>query len=251
MVEYRKIKKPMIGVLSHVKPMGKWDSSYAHRKYITPLNRCDLCALIIPYHDDPSFYRGIADRLDGFLLTGAHSNVFPSRYGGKEDDKYGPFDSNRDLVSFTIIEEALKQQKPILGICRGFQDMNVFMGGTLHQYLPDITDVKHHVITYDDIHEVYKNRHEIDIKEDSKLFEIMGEKQINVNSVHKQGIDKLGSGLTANAKAEDGIIECITFDDHNNFAMGVQWHPEYDFSYDKYSKRVFQSFSETIYQTIE
>lgn len=251
MVEYKKIKKPMIGLLSHIKPMGKWDSSYTHRKYIVPLNQCDLCALTIPAHDDPSFYRGIADKLDGFVLIGAHSNVFPGKYNGVEDDRYGPFDPTRDLMSFTIIEEAFKQNKPIIGICRGFQDMNVFMGGTLHQYLPDITDVKHHILEYDNIHQVYKNRHEIMIDENTQLFDIIGEKQINVNSVHKQGVKELGKGLTANARAEDGIIECYSVDDHKNFAMGFQWHPEYDFSYDPYSKKIFQAFAKAAYESIE
>lgn len=243
-----KIKKPLVGVVSHVKPLGKWNVHYTHRKYITPLNNCDLCSLVIPYHDDNSYYRAIADSLDGFLLVGAHSNVYPEHYNGNVDDRYGPYDPQRDRVSMVLLEEAIMQNKPVLGICRGLQDMNVFMGGSLHQYLPDITDVKHHIIEYTDIHEVYKNRHDIHVEDGTALSSIVKEKTISVNSVHKQGIKDLGKGLTVNAKADDGIVEAITIDEHNNFALGVQWHPEYDFSYDLYSKAIFKEFADSIYK---
>ncbi len=248
MTTRNKIKKPMIGVISHVKPLGKWNVHYTHRKYILPLNNTDLCSLIIPYHDDTSFYRAIADNLDGFLLVGAHSNVYPENYNGDVDDRYGPYDPQRDRVSQVMIEEALLQNKPILGVCRGMQDMNVFMGGSLHQYLPDITDVKHHVLQYKDIHEVYKNRHDITLQEGGFLKDMLGEERISVNSVHKQGVKDLGSGVSVNAIADDGIVEAISLDDHSNFALGLQWHPEYDYSYDPHSKVIFNEFSKAAYK---
>lgn len=250
MTVIRKIKKPLVAVVSHVKPVGGWQAHYAHKKYVVPLNQCDMATLLVPFHDDASFYRAIADRVDAFVLTGARSNVYPEQYGGKLDDQYGPFDPERDRMSFTFIEEALKQNKPILGICRGFQDMNVFMGGSLHQFLPDVTDVKHHILTYDTIDQVYKNRHDIKIEKGTPLHRITGEKTINVNTVHRQGIKDLGKGLTINAKAPDGIIEAIHFNDHKNFALGVQWHPEYDFSYDINSRKIYNEFAKAAYQYI-
>lgn len=251
MPDIKKIKKPLIGVVSHVRSIGKWDAHYAHTKYIVPLNQCDLCALVIPYHDDASYYRGIADRLDGFLLTGARSNVYPEHYQGDMDDQYGPYDMRRDKVSFTLIEEALKQNKPLLGICRGFQDINVFMGGSLHQFLPKVTEIKHHILQYNDIHEVYKNRHDIKIVPQSPLHQIIEKEEINVNTVHRQGVKDLGQGLRINAEAPDGIIEAFDIMEHKNFAMGVQWHPEYDFSYDWNSRALFKAFSRAVYKTIE
>ncbi len=251
MIDVQKIKKPIIGVVSHVRPIGSWDSHYAHKKYIMPLNDCDLSAMIIPFHSDVSFYRNIADRIDGFILTGARSNVYPERYGGVVDDRYGPFDAERDRMSFTLIEEAMRQNKPVLGICRGMQDMNVFMGGSLHQFLPDVTDIKHHILEYETIEQVYKNRHDIELNEDQLLAKVIGEKVINVNSVHRQGVKDLGRGLTINAKAEDGIVEAFTIDHHDNFAMGVQWHPEYDYAYDKHSKKIFNAFADAAYKTFD
>lgn len=244
-------KRPIIGVIAHTKQFGGWNCYSAHKKYILPLNRNDVTSVLIPAHDDKNFYKSIADRLDGFVFTGARSNIHPEHYNGVIDERYGPFDTERDTMSFAFFEAMLKAEKPFLAICRGLQDLNVFMGGTLIQSLPDTdSKVKHHILNYETLEQAYKNRHEITVAKKTPLHSILGVNECDVNSVHRQGINALGKDLVANATAPDGLIEAVSIKNYKTFGMGVQWHPEYDFAWDDNSAKLYQAFSKSAFEYI-
>ena len=165
----------------------------------------------------------------GLLLTGSRSNVHPQLYGTEPSQRHEPYDPARDATTLPLIHGALEAGMPLFAICRGHQELNVAMGGTLE------TDVHVKESRFDhlglppsaSVDARFANRHEIAITAHGLLHAVLGTLSVPVNSVHKQAIAKLGNGLTVEAKADDGTIESISVKGAKRFALGVQWHPEY------------------------
>lgn len=184
----------------------------------------------------------ILDRIDGVLMTGNTSNVHPSRYGMAETDAHKPFDAARDDAALKLIEKSIERDMPLLAICRGYQELNVACGGTLHPTVHEIDGrIDHRMPESDDTDVKFGVQHRVDFKKDGYFHRLLGIESAAVNSLHWQAVDRLGDNLTVEAHAEDGTIEAIK---HNtaSYCVGVQWHPEYQAGENIISQRLFADF---------
>ena len=189
----------------------------------------------------------ILSRIDGLLLTGSRSNVHPSLYDGPPHAPDTPEDPARDAVTLPLLRAAIALGVPMLAICRGLQEMNVAFGGTLHQRLQDLPGRLDHSTPMQANARVRTGKaHRVDIVPGSWLHRTVGARTTAVNSLHNQGIDRLASGLVAEAHAPDGTIEAIRVVDAAGFAVGVQWHPEFDWQSDRASQAIFAAFGTAI-----
>lgn len=206
-----------------------------------------LAPLIVPSLGKQSDLNSILAVVDGVLISGAKSNVEPSRYGEKPTPDYEPFDVARDETSFFLIRAAIERGLPILAICRGIQELNVALGGTLFPALQKIPGRFDHRAT-DTSNNDYKFaiRHPVLVNDNTCLHTILGVREIMVNSVHQQGIKTLAPRLVVEAIAPDGTIEAVSVKDVTTFALGVQWHPEYWATSDEPSKKIFEAFGQAV-----
>ena len=190
---------------------------------------------------------GLLARVDGVVATGARSNVHPSRYGEAETEEHAPFDPDRDGVSLALMRGAVERGRPLLALCRGFQEMNVAWGGTLTPALHAVPGrIDHRAPTSAVQDERFAMAHEVTPMEGGRLAAILGGAPVRVNSLHRQGVVKLGDGLTIEASAPDGTIEAVSVADASAFAMGFQWHPEYWARSDRPSRAVFEAFGAAV-----
>ncbi len=183
---------------------------------------------------------GILDRLDGLLLPGSPSNVDPARYG-QPDETPGQHDAARDETTFPLIRAALARGMPVLAICRGIQELNVALGGSLHQQVHDVDARLDHRAGPGERGHRYRLQHPVRLA--GGLRALWGQDEIMVNSVHEQAIDRLAGRLSAEAIAPDGTVEGVWVTGQE-FAVGVQWHPEYEFAADPQSVILFRRFGE-------
>ena len=176
-----------------------------------------------------------ADRYDGLLIPGG-DDVDPALYGQKKSEKCGKQNPLRDTVDPVVLKTFLPTGKPILGVCRGMQMLNVYLGGTLHQ---DIRDLQKQC------HQQFSDRrkcvHDVTVAEDSLLRQIVGVERLAVNTVHHQAADALGRGLRVTAESSDGIVEAVELEGHP-FCLGVQWHPEFLFRSCPEHRRILAAF---------
>lgn len=185
-------------------------------------------------------------RLDGVLVTGSPSNVDPAHYGGPPPRPDNEADPARDATTLPLIRATLAAGVPLLAICRGIQELNVALGGTLHQHVHELPGRRDH---RSDKSLPYAQRyapvHAIDLKPGGRLQAVMGgAARIEVNSLHGQGIDRLADRLVVEALAEDGTIEAVSVANAPGFALGVQWHPEWRVLENVWSRRLFAAFGD-------
>jgi len=203
--------------------------------------------VLIPVLQDPLSLDEILETIDGVFLTGSPSNVSPTLYGGEGPRENVLQDPRRDATSIPLIRRAIDQGKPFLAVCRGFQEMNVAFGGSLHQHLEEVPgrfDHREDKAAPLDIQ--YAPAHEIELVEGGMLGRIAGGHSVRVNSLHGQGVDRLGAGLVVEARASDGTIEAIRPAHAPSFALGVQWHPEWKYWDDRFSTALLQAFGQAL-----
>jgi len=222
-------RTPLLGIMACNRPVGS-ETAHAvmHRYTTTAMALSDCQALLLPPITNGFDASGVARILDGFLLTGSPSNVGPQHYGDQAEGD-GPFDPARDSVAFLITEAMIKAKKPVFGICRGFQELNVYFGGTLRRDVGNGAHggLSHHAPDGASFDEMFLHAHNVTI-EPGGLFEtIHGAGPLRVNSVHYQGVGRLGDGLFCEARADDGLIEAFSAPQYEAPIMAVQWHPEY------------------------
>lgn len=207
---------------------------YMQSKYTASLRRAGAKAVWIETDD---LGKAIQEMLlcDGLLLSGGE-DVNPAFYGQTATEKCGKIVPARDHAEMKMLEAFLSTGKPILGICRGEQLMNVFFGGTLHQDIADVATSCH-----DDYPRKNRGNHEVSVTRGTKLAEIMGQETFLANSLHHQAVDKVAPALILAATSEDGIVEGIEHPAHP-FCIGVQWHPEHMSAYSKLQRRIFDAF---------
>ena len=208
----------------------------------------DVAPLIVSSLGAEADVQSILAVVDGVLITGAKSNVNPARYGEVATADHEPFDFARDEASFFLIHAAIRQGLPLLAICRGIQELNVALGGTLSPALQKIPGkLDHRANDKSDSDKKFAIRQPVHVNENTVLAKIVGTGEIMVNSVHQQGINKLAPRLVAEATAPDGTIEAVSVKDAKDFALGVQWHPEYWATSDIPSNEIFKAFGEAVH----
>ncbi len=213
-------RRPVIGLTpDHDDACTKYISNHP---YALAVERAGGLPLILPYRSDVSLVPQYVDLLDGMLFTGG-DDLDPAAWGEARHPRAGAVDPNRERFERALLTEVEKRRMPTLGICLGCQLMNVHRGGSLHQFLPDLSrtpDLEHRLIEKD-----WSRRHVVNIDPDTTLQQVIGSNTVQSNSSHKQSINKVGDGLRVVARAPDGVIEGIE-DDRFPLFLAVQWHPE-------------------------
>lgn len=221
--------RPVLGVICCNRDIQGQAAQAVMTRYLnSALAFADTAALLVPAMPDYMHAKEIAPRLDGLLLTGTPSNLDPQRYGELVDDAPGPFDPARDEMTAHLIEGMLELGKPVFGICRGFQELNVAFGGTLRRDMAEHPElIAHHAPSEKSFSEYFEHIHPVRLREGGILRNAYQRDELDVVSVHYQGVDKLGAGLTVEATAPDGVIEAISTTVNGAPVLAVQWHPEW------------------------
>jgi len=191
----------------------------------------------------------LLDSVDGILLTGGRANVHPSHFGVEPNPKHEPYDEARDAMALGLIRASVERGVPLLGVCRGLQEMNVAFGGSLHPEIRELPGRMNHRaprLENGDFHPdpevVFADRHEVALAKDGFFARLLGCSSIRVNSLHGQGILEPGKRVILEGIAEDGTIEAIRIADAPAFAIGVQWHAEYDPQINPINRALFEAF---------
>ena len=237
---------PLIGVCADLKDIDGRPYHAVGDKYVraVALGAAGV-PLIIPAMSELLELRTLLSRLDGLFLTGSPTNVHPRQYDTAPAPHFEPYDEFRDALTLPLIEQALALGIPLLAVCRGLQEMNVVLGGTLHPQIHAIPGRHDHRAAHDQPVEVqYGPSHEVTFVPGSRFETIAGTGTISVNSVHAQGIERLAAPLVAEGHAQDGTIEAVRVRDAEQFALGVQWHPEYRVLENEFSTRLFRAFGD-------
>jgi putative glutamine amidotransferase len=195
----------------------------------------------------------LLDAVDGILLTGARANVHPTRFGLEAHPKHEPYDNDRDALALALVEACVDRGVPLFGICRGVQEMAVAFGCSLHPEIRELPGRMNHRmprLENGEIHPdptvVFADRHEVKLVPDGAFAKILGSDTIRVNSLHGQGIDQPGKRVIVEGVAEDGTIEAIRIADAPGFALGVQWHAEYDPQRNPVNRKLFEAFGKAL-----
>lgn len=236
--------RPLIGVISDRREISKHYFHMVGEKYMAALVQvADVYPVALPSFDFDHQVTDVLERLDGVFLTGSQSNMEPHHYDGSPSIEGTLHDPQRDDVALNLIPLTLKMGIPLLAVCRGFQEMNVVMSGTLHQQIHEVPGYLVHKEDPSQTYDVqYGPAHRVDFVPNGLMRTITGEKSAMVNSLHSQAIDRLATGLKTEALAEDGLIEAFSVRDVPGFTLGVQWHPEWKAVENPVSRAIFSAF---------
>ncbi len=204
--------------------------------------------LLIP--SDPRFLSvdELLETFDGFLLTGGRPNVHPQEYGEAATEAHGAFDRARDAIALPLVRACVERGQPFFGICRGFQEVNVAMGGTLHPEIRDLPGRMNHRMPPDgSLEEKFALRHVVEMSEGGVFHQLFGAREVMTNTLHGQGIKTPGARIVIDGHAPDGTPEAIYVKDAPGFTLSVQWHPEWDAANDPVSRPLFQAFGAAVH----
>lgn len=231
--------RPILGIIACNRQVGTEPAQAVMERYIrAAMTYADVAALIVPSLPDLMSTAEVAPRLDGILLTGSPSNVATARYGDAGGD--GPFDEGRDEIALSLVDRMIDLQKPVFGICRGFQEINVALGGTLRRDTSASNElIRHHAPDDVSFDAMFDHRHPVELVEGGLLASAYAKPKLDVNSVHYQGIGKLADGLTIEARAPDGLVEAYSARPNGAPLLAVQWHPEWGTENDPDSQTYF------------
>jgi putative glutamine amidotransferase len=239
-------RRPLVAITTDVKDIGGHPSFAITRKYADPVLEISRCLpLLLPSFGAALPVDAVLDAVDGLVFTGAPSNVQPHLYGQTLIDPQSLQDPARDATTLPLIPAALERGIPILAICRGFQEINVALGGTLHQAVHDVPGMQDHREDKNaPIAQQYAPAHRVDAVAGSLLARIVGQTHWQVNSVHGQGVAQLAASLVPLAHAPDGLIEAYTHRSAPGFLLALQWHPEWQASQNSVSTAIFKAFGQ-------
>jgi len=238
-------KRPLIGIPADRRLLAPQAYHLAAEKYVTAaLDAAGAIPVIVPAIGRELHYEGLFDSLHGLLFMGSPSNVEPHHYDGEPSDAGTLHDPHRDETTLPLIPQAVADGVPVLGICRGFQEINVAFGGTLWQKLHEVPGHLDHREPKDQpIERQYAPVHEVTLVPGGLLQRLAGgADRLQVNSLHGQGVRELGSGLSIEARASDGVIEAFRVSAARRFALAVQWHPEWRVMENEFSMALFAAF---------
>lgn len=204
--------------------------------------------LLVP--PDPS-YMDVSELLeacDGFVLTGGRPNVHASEYGEAHTDYYGDHDTKRDAITLPLVRACVERGQPVFGICRGFQEVNVAMGGSLYPEIRDLPGRDNHRMPPDGtLEEKFALRHEVTFTKGGPFARLFGSDRVMTNTLHGQGIKDAGKRIVVDGHAPDGTPEAIYVQDAPGHTLAVQWHPEYQAANDPVSRPLFEEFGRAAY----
>ena len=243
---------PVIGVICDREIIGPHPFHVTGEKYIKALTVTGKCLpILIPALADESSMDQLLEMLDGILFTGGYSMVDPLYYQSEPAPEGTKLDTARDKTSLPLINKAIDQGVPLFAICRGFQELNVALGGSLHQKLHQVGQyIEHRENKELTLAQQYDVSHPIELIAGTPLAELINDTTMMVNSLHTQGIDKLGNGLVINAVAEDGLVEAMSVAKASTFAVAVQWHPEWKVENNSQNGKLFKAFSQACEQRL-
>lgn len=242
--------KPVVGIPADRRQIDPHPFHVVGEKYATAVrDGADAIPFLIPALGNTIDAETVLQRVDGILLTGSPSNVEPHHYDGAASRPGTLHDPHRDETTLPLIKLALEKGVPVFAVCRGFQELNVVLGGTLHQYVHEVEGYHRHKENPDDPLDVqYGPSHEIHLVEGGLLRDLAGTDTVTVNSLHSQGIARLADGVTVEAVADDGLVEGFRVDGARNFALAVQWHPEWQVTQNRFSMAIFKAFGDACRQ---
>lgn len=241
-------RRPLIGVISDRRVLGHHPFHLVGEKYLDAvLHGAGGFPVSLPVLAGDFDIREALEHLDGLLLTGSPSNVEPWRYQGTASSPGTLNDAERDAAALALIPAAVAAGLPLMAICRGFQEMNVAFGGTLHQAVHELPGFgNHREDGSQPIEQQYAPSHEVSFTPGGILERISGQTRAKVNSVHSQGVDQLAAALVVEAVAPDGLIEAFTVRDAPGFTLAVQWHPEWRVQEHTLSMALFRAFGDAV-----
>jgi putative glutamine amidotransferase len=244
-------KKPVVGVIgsAHLAE-GKFPAQrVSERILLAAANAAGALPLIFAGSPEITDIGALLEVVDGILLTGARANVHPRHFGEQEHPSYEPYDLPRDAVALALIQAAVERGVPLFGICRGFQEINVAFGGTLHPEIRELPGrMNHRALRLEngemnpDPKVIYAERHEVRLTPGGVFAKLLGTSTIRVNSLHGQGILAPGRRIVIEGVAEDETIEAIRIAEAPGFALGVQWHAEHVADSNPVNRTLFAAF---------
>jgi putative glutamine amidotransferase len=249
------MKRPVIGVIGNTRLVeNKFPAQFVGERNLRAV--ADVTgALPLMFAGTPEItdVGALLEAVDGILLTGGRANVHPSRFGVTPHPKHEPYDESRDALAIAVIEAAVARAVPLLGICRGFQEISVAFGSTLHPEIRELPGRNNHRMPrlengepHPDFEVIFGDRHDVHLTQAGAFATLMGRDTIRVNSLHGQGILDTGKRIVVEGVADDGTIEAIRIADAPGFALGVQWHAEYDPQRNPVNRVLFQAFGEAV-----
>jgi putative glutamine amidotransferase len=237
-------RKPLIGIPADRRLLGHHYFHCVGEKYINAVAEgAQAMPVLIPALGEALNVRELLADFDGILLTGSPSNVEPHRYSGPASEPGTLHDERRDATTLSLIPHVVAAGLPLLALCRGFQEMNVAFGGTLWQKLHEVEGYRDHRENLQaPLDEQYAAAHEVELVRGGELHRLAGQDRLAVNSLHSQGVQTLGHDLEVEARAPDGVIEAFRVRNAPAFALAVQWHPEWKFKENPFSRTLFAAF---------
>ena len=239
--------RPIIGIISNTHLIGDQYEFHAGGKMNVDAvaQVCDALPVLIPADPAHVDIKDLMHRCAGFVFTGGRPNVHPQEYGEAETPAHGDFDRDRDGLALPLIRACVERGLPILGICRGFQEVNVAMGGSLYPEIRDLDGRDNHRMPPDGtLEEKFALRHAVRFTEGGVFHRLMGASEVMTNTLHGQGIKVAGQRIVVDGLAPDGTPEAIYVDGAPGFTLSVQWHPEYQAAMDPVSSKLFAAFGE-------
>jgi len=250
-------RRPLVGIPCDIKMMGQHPFHAVGEKYIKAVAEgADCLPVLLPVLPDPLDMDEVLGTVDGIFLTGSWSNVHPAHYDGEPSREGTLHDEQRDALTLELIRQCVARSVPLFAVCRGFQEMNVAFGGTLHQHIHEVPAeagfdprFDHREDKEDPMDVQYGPAHSVNLTTGGKFEQLLGTSVIEVNSLHTQGIARPGASLTIEGRALDGTIEALSHHSATNFALAVQWHPEWRFWENPVSQKLFRAFGDAVRAT--
>ncbi|MAS13319.1 MAG: gamma-glutamyl-gamma-aminobutyrate hydrolase [Nitratireductor sp.] len=244
------MRTPLIAVSTDAKDFEKYIWHATPQAYLeAAIAAAGVLPVLLPSLGEKLDLDSLLDTVDGVLLTGSKSNVYPALYGGEASEENGPYDHARDATTLPLIRKAVERGVPLLAICRGIQELNVALGGTLATEIHEREGAFDHRGPQEaDQDTRFAIRQTVKVAPDGCLARIFDTSEVRVNSVHRQGVDTPAPRLEIEAVADDGTVEAVSVKDAAGFAVGVQWHPEYWAHKDSASARIFEAFGNAVRQ---
>jgi putative glutamine amidotransferase len=244
------MKRPIVGIISNQHLINDQfmvhGAAHINVEAIAKVTGC--LPLIVPTAPSMIDIDDLLATCDGFLFTGGRANVHPSEYGEEETPAHGAFDRDRDGISLNLIRACVDRGQPIFGICRGFQEVAVAMGSSLHPEIRDLPGRMNHRMPPDGtLEEKFALRHEVTFSENGVFHRVLGAKTVMTNTLHGQGIKIAGPRIVIDGHAPDGTPEAIYVKDAPGFTLSVQWHPEWNAQADPVSRPLFTAFGAAVH----